>query len=812
MNTLFMDLRHAFRLFRKMPGFTLATLIVLALGIGANTAIFSLVYGVLIRPLPFAEPDRLVQLWHLPPQKSFPGMTRFALSAANYLDWEQQNTVFEWSAIYDSTAFRLGGNGDPQLLQASRVEPTFFSALGVKPLFGRVIAQGDDQGARHYEVVLSHRLWTSQFGANPGIVGQSVQLNGEAYTVIGVMPPTFAIPGYATLWTPLVWDPVERSVRGEHHFGAIARLKSGVTVEGAQAQLQTIAARLAEQYPEDNAGWGAKVVSMREQTTGDVRTPLLVLLGAVAFVLLIACANVANMMLAKTMDRRREVAICTALGATRPRILRQMICEAVLLALTGGALGLIVADSGTTLVLKVLGSSLPRLFEITIDRTVLGFTVAIAVATGIAAGVLPAWKLANSDPHEALKQGGRTDAASAGKRMRNALVVVEVALSLILLVGAGLMIRTFWNLRSVYPGFDPDHVATMVASAMDYRTTEEESAFIDEVLRRIRAVPGVESAGAVDSLPLDGGSNQPVAIEGQPALAMADQPEVSVRLITGGYFKSMRIPLVRGRDFTDADGPSAPKVVVVSESFAKRFWPDQDPIGRRLTLTFFPASVRQVVGVVGDVKIDGVTDTEPSPTLYWPTTQLYVPERFGKFRGFRFTLAVRTLRDPQTAAAEIRTVIHELSPNTPLGKVQTMEERLADSIAPRRFNMLLLATFAGLALLLAAVGIYSVLAYAVRQRVHEIGVRMALGADLHDVLRMVVIEGMRPALLGVAIGAVASIELSRLLSSLIYGVRATDAATFVTVSLLLCGVAFASSILPAFAATKVDPLQMLRDE
>ena len=813
MSGLLYDLKRALKVLRKTPGFTVAALIVLALGIGANTSIFSLVYGVLVRPLPFAEPERLVQLWHVPPPKSFPGVTLFSLSAANYLDWEQQNTAFESSAVYAFTTFRLSADGDPQLLRASRVEPTFFSMFGVKPLLGRTIVPGDDQGERQYEVVLSHQLWTTQFGANPGIVGQNIELNDRPYTVIGVMPPTFAMPAFATLWTPLVWEPVERSVRGEHHFLAVARLKRGVTVEGAQAQLQTIATRLAEQYPEDDAGWGAKVVPMREETTGQVRTALLVLLGAVAFVLLIACANVTNMLLAKTVDRRRELAIYTALGASRSRVLRQMICESVLLAVAGGALGLLLADSGTTLVLKVLGQSLPRLFEISIDRAVLGFTFAIAVVTGIVAGIVPAWRLANADPHEALKQGGRTDPASSGKRTRNMLVVVEVALSLVLLVGAGLMIRTFWNLRSLNPGFDASRVLTMVVSTLgDYRTPQEENVFIDEVLRRVRAVPGVEEAGAVDNLPLQGGSTQPIAIEGQPTLAMADQPEVSVRLVTRGYFKTMRIPILRGRDFTAADTPTAVKAIVVSESFAKQFWPEQDPIGKRLTMTFFPAYVREVVGVAGDVKMNGIDATEPAPTVYWPTSQVYAPQRFGLFRGFPFTLAVRTVRNPESAAADIRAAIHQVSPNVPVVRVQTMEQLVSDSIAPRRFNMLLLATFAGLALLLAAVGIYSVLAYAVRQRVHEIGVRMALGASVADVLRMVIVEGMRPVLLGVALGVAAAIGLGRVVSSMIYGIHPTDVPTFLSVSLILVSVAFVASILPAYFATRVDPLQMLRDE
>ena len=815
MTALLNELRYAFRRLRKTPGFTIAALVVLALGIGANTAIFSIVNGVLLRPLPYGHPDRLVQLWHVPPQQQFPGAKIFSLSAANYLDWERQNDVFEKSAVYAFTSFRMTGSGDPKVLQGSRVETSFFPMLEVGALYGRTILPGDEAAGHEHVIVLSHKLWMTDFGGRRDIVGQNIQLNDQAYTVVGIMPPQFDKPSWASFWTPLVWDPAEKVVRGEHHFLAIARLKPGVTIQQAQAELDTIAARLAQQYPADDAGWGAAVHSLREETVGDVRKPLLILLGAVAFVLLIACANIANLILAKTLDRRKEIAIRTALGADRAQIMAQVFSEAVLLAIGGGALGLIVAKYGTKLVIDFFGSSLPRVQSIGMDASVLAFTFGIAVLTGVVAGAWPAWRMSKADPQDALKQGGRTDAATGGRRTRNALVVVEVALSLVLLVGAGLLIRTLWKLQGVNPGFQPQHVLTMTVgiASTDYSTPQQESAFLDEVVQRVRALPGVQAAGATDSLPLEGGSTQPVAVEGQPKVDMAHQPEVAVRIISPGFVEAMHIPLLRGRLFNENDTGTSPQVVIVSQAMAKQFWPNDNPIGKRLALTFSSDNMREVVGVIGDVKDNGLDARAPVSTLYYPVSQITWPaERFGKFKSFPLELAVRTATDPADATSGIRNVVHELSASTPLLEVKTMDELVAESIAPQRFNMYLLAAFAGLALLLAAVGIYSVLAYGVRRRVREIGVRMALGAQVHDVLRMIVIEGLKPTLLGVAIGLAAALALSRVLATLVFGVKATDIATFATVAAILVSVGIFASVLPAYRATRVDPLRTLRDE
>ena len=809
------DLKHGCRALLKAPGFALSAIIVLALGIGANTAIFGIVNGVLLRPLPYADPDRLVQLWHTPPQKQFPGVPRFALSAANYLDWQAQNTVFSSSAVYRFWQFRLTGTGEPQILRAARVEPTFFSVLGTRPLVGRAIDPSDDMPERQHVVVLSHRLWNSQFGGDEQIVGKTIHLDSDAYTVIGVMPSSFEKPGSVSLWVPLVWTAQEKAVRGEHSMAAVARLKPGITVQQAQAQLDTIAARIAEQYPADAAGWGAVVVPLRDDTVGDVRKPLLMLLGAVVFVLLIACANVANLMLARTIDRRKEIAIRTAFGARRTRIIRQVLSEGLLISVIGGALGLIVAHFGTRLVVNYFGTGLPRLAEIKMDGMVLTFAFMTALVSGTLAGVAPAWRMSKSDPNEALKQGlGRLDRASGGKRTRATLVVTEVALSLVLLVGAGLMIRTLWNLRSVHPGFIPDHVLTMRigVAANEFASEGQQVQFYDQVLRRVRALPGVQYAGVTDDLPLEGGSMQPVAVEGQPVVEMAHQPEVSVRLLSPQFMKAMGIPLLRGREFTDADTATSAPVVVVSESMARQFWPNQDPIGKRLTMTFFPGVVRQVVGVVGDVKDRGLDNQDPVSTLYWPLPQFYAPAAWGRFRAIPLELAVRTVSEPASITSAVRNVIHEISPATPLIDVRTMDDIVAESLSPQRFNMLLFAAFAGLALVLAAVGLYSVVAYSTRQQVKEIGIRMALGAGRSDVLRGVVLDGLRPTLIGIGIGTAAAIALGQVLATLIYGVQTTDPSTYVAVATLLVGVAFVASIIPAYRATLIDPIRTLRDE
>jgi predicted permease len=812
---LFQNLRYIVRSLSKTPGFSIAAIVILALGIGANTAIFSIVDAALLRPLPFDQPDQLVQLFHTPPAQQFPGTKIFALSAANYLDWESRNDVFERSAIYNAVSLRMTEQGgEPEDLQGGRVESGFFDVLRGHLALGRTLNDSDSRPGNEHVAVLGYRLWQSRFAADAQIIGKNVVFNGESYSIVGVMADDFRKPDYAQLWVPLVWDAQEKTVRGEHHFAAVARLKAGVSVASAQSQLDSIAAALAQQYPADDAGWGAVAIPLRQATVGDIKKPLFVLLGAVAFVLLIACANVANLILAKTLDRKKEIAIRTALGAGRFAIMRQILAEAVALSLAGGALGLVVAHFGVTLVTDFLGALLPHLVQVKLDVAVLAFTLLVAVITGLAAGLIPSWRMSSADPQDALKQGGRGGSAGLSMTTRNALVVGEVALSLVLLVGAGLMVRTLWNLRDVDPGFDPAHAltASIGISANDYKTIEQERAFIDEALRRIRALPGVQAAGFTDSLPMQDGSTQPVAVEGQEVVDMSHQPEVSVRAITPGFFPALHVPITRGRDFGDADNAHSLPVVIVSEAMAKQFWPGQDPIGKRLTLTFFPKDAREVVGVVADVKERGLDYAAPISTLYWPVAQVYQPESMGPFHGVAFDIALRTGNDPLSAASALRATFKELAPDLPVREVRTMQSIVDESLSSQRFTLFLLAAFAGLAMLLAGVGIYSVLAYTVRQRVREIGMRMALGAPPRALLRTFVIDGFKPTLIGVGIGIVVALVLARALGSLVFGVQSTDVLTLCTVSLMLTLVGLFASAIPAWRATRVSPLAALRDE
>jgi len=815
MNDLVQDLRFALRQLRKSPGFTAVAVVTLALGIGANTAIFSVVNAVLLRPLAFPDANRLVRVWHVPPAKSFPGMTKFAVSAANYTDWQSQNHVFEQMAICAYRSYNLTGGGKPEQVEANAVSSGFFSALGVQPILGRVLSPDEDQPGRSNVVVLSYRFWQQHFGANSDVVGRALSLDGQNYLVVGVMPAGFRFPDYAQMWTPMAWTDKERAVRGEHHYTVIARLKPGVGLQHAQAEMNTISRRLEQLYPEDDKDWGAVVLALREDLVNDVRPALLVLLGAVAFVLLIACVNVANLALARTFSRQKEIAIRAALGASSGRVLRQILSESVLLALVGGALGLAYAHFGVRLIMAFLADKLPRSTEVGLDWKVLAFTAVVSVLTGILAGVLPAWRLAKADLNEALKQGlGRTDADSGGHRTRSILVVSEVALSLMLLIGAGLMIRSFSRLRGLRPGFDSHNVLTMTVSLPrnKFPLPEQQISFFEQVLERVRALPGVESAGVIDDIPLSGnGSHQPIALEGRPVVPMSEQPEVDVRLVTVGYLSALRIPVLRGRDFSAADVAGRPAAVLISQSLARRFWPNQDPIGKRLTMTFFPDAVREVVGVVGDTKLDSLDETRPAETLYMPLDQVSVPA-LGGWNSFPMSLVVRSASNPSDLASAVSNAVHEVDRETPLLGILSMDDRVADSLSPQRFNTLLLVAFAGLAVLLTAVGIYSVLSYSVKRRVSEIGIRLALGAQLGDVVRMVVVEGMKPTLLGVLLGLAGALVLGRALSSLIYGVTPTDPLTFGTVAILLAGIALFASVIPAYRATKVDPLVALRYE
>ena len=809
------DLRVALRLLRRNPAFAVTAILLLALGIGANTAIFSVVNAVLLRPLPFQDPSRLMQIWHVPPAKSFPGMSYFSVSPANFLDWQRQNSSFEDMAAYGGRILNLGGKDRPEALFGATVTPGFFSILRVQPALGRAFSPDENRPGQGHVVILSDQLWRNHFGANSAILGQDLMLNGEPYRVVGVMPPGFKLPVWAQLWVPVAWSDQERAIRGNHNYSVIGRLKPGIDNRAAQSELSAISTRLEQLYPEDDKGWGATLIPLRKQLVGDIRPALLVLFGAVAFVLLIACANVANLVLGKILARKKEIAIRASLGASRAAILRQVLAETLLLSVAGGALGLLLANLGITLISKFLADRLPPFAQIHLDASVLTFTLVLSLLAGVLAGLLPALRFTKADVSEALKQGtSRGSSDSGGSKTRGVLVVAEVALSLILLIGAGLMIRTLWELSAIRPGFDPNGVLTLSLSvaANKFPTPAGQIAFFERVLQQVRATPGVESAGVTDDLPMDNdGSHQPVQVEGQPVVPMSDQPEVDVRNVSPGYFSAMHIPLVRGRDLDASDIAGRAPTVVVSQAFAERFWPGQNPLGKHVTLTFYPGVAREVVGVVGDIKLDSLDETRPIAMLYWPIDQITaVPSE--PWRSFGMSLAVRTGGDPMNAVSAVTAAIHQVDPETPVGDVLSMNQLISNSLTPQRSNMLLLAAFAGLALVLTAVGIYSVLAYTVRRRVREIGIRMALGASNSDVLKLVVSDGMKPILLGVAIGLAAALALGRVVASLVYGVRPTDPLTFAIVAALLLAVGLLATALPAYRATQVEPTRTLREE
>ncbi len=807
------DLKFGLRTLWKSPGFAAAAIVVLALGIGANTAIFSVIYAVLIRPLPFEEPSRLVQIWHTPPAKQFHGITEFSVSPANYIDWEAQNHVFESMAIFRPSRVNLTGIGHPESITVARTSEDFFRVLRAHPKLGRVINPDEARPGHNAVAILSEPFWRTNFGADPAIIGKTITLDSVPHTVIGVMPSKFRYPALSDpayqikAWVPLGWTDEDRSVRGNHNYWVVGRLKPGVDVKQAQAEMNTISKRLEKEYPADNAGWGAVVKPLREELTAEVRPILLVLLGAVAFVLFIACSNVANLLLAKNLSRRKEVAIRTALGATRGRVLQQILTETVLLALAGGLLGVVVAHFGVALIVSFLAQRLPRATEITVDVWVLAFTVFVSIISGLLAGLIPAFNLSKTDPNEGLKQGGRVDSEGSSNRTRKVLIVSEVALSLILLVGAGLTIRSVWNLRSMNPGFDPSNVLTLSIALPDtkYKEPVQLTSFYNQLLEKVRHLPGAVSAGGNDTLPISGGGSvQPVAIEGHPVVAMADQPEVNVRIVTPGYFETMRIKLKQGRLFADSDVEERQKVILISESMAKRFWPNENPVGKRLALTFIGKDVlREIVGVVNDVKEYDLESTESNATLYVPYGQVQSPG---------LSLAIRTTTDPKTLISSVEGAVHELDSELPLMDVMTMDDLLADSMSHRRFGMLLLSVFAGLALLLACIGIYSVLSYTVRRRFREIGIRMALGAQVSDIVRIVLAEGLRPMFIGMGIGFVGSLLLGSVLSKVVFGVSPTDPATIATVSVILASVAVLACMVPAYRAARIDPGVCLRDE
>ncbi|HJR05983.1 MAG TPA: ABC transporter permease [Pyrinomonadaceae bacterium] len=811
MGTFIQDLRYGFRMLWKSPGFTIVALMALALGIGANTAIFSVVNTVLLRPLPYKTPERLVWLWETSPQNDIP---KEVASYPNFEDWRQQNQNFEAIAGFTSTTPSLTGGDEPERVPGAYVLGDFYTVLGVEPVLGRKFLPEENVEGKHRVVILSHGLWQRHFGGDTRIVGQQVGVNGGQYTVVGVMPPNFQQPDPEArrpveMWLPLPISEGMRASRRGDFLSVIARLKSGVSVEQARAEMTTIAARLEQQYPQTNAAWSVIVQPLHQRFTGDVRPALLMLLGAVGFLLLIACANVANLLLARSSTRLKEIAIRTALGAGRGRMVRQLLTESVVLSLAGGALGLLVAFWGIDALVALSPGNIPRLESVGIDRQVLLFTVGVSLVTGIVFGIAPALAVSNPNLNEMLKESGRSSTdGGRGRRLRNTLAVAEIALSLVLLVGAGLLVKSFLRLQDVKPGFNPQNLlaAELVLPSTKYAENGQVVNFYDQLLGQLAQQPGVLGATVTSTLPLSGGGEVlAFSVEGRTIGSTDRNPDAEARTVSPDYFRTLQIPLKSGRMLDERDNEKAPRAAVISETLARKYFPGEDPLGKRITFGDPQAPDVQwlnVVGVVGDVHQQGLDEE--------PYAQVYRSYRQSPRRGL--TVIVRTAGPPLAMLDVLRNQIRTLDRQQPIYNARTAEQVLDEAIARPRFNMLLITILAAVAMILATVGIYGVISYMVTQRTHEIGIRMALGARPFDVFRMVLRQGLLIALLGVGSGLVAAFALTRLLASLLYDVRPTDVVTFISVSALLTAVVLLACYIPARRATKVDPMIALRYE
>jgi predicted permease len=812
MEKLLQDLRYGARMLVKNPGFTVVAIVTLALGIGANTAIFSVVDRVLLNRPPYKDPDRLVMVLAVNQQR---GREPSPVSAADFEDWRKLNTVFEDMAGSRDAGYSLTGMGEPETIIGYRFAGNFFRVIGANAAIGRTFDENDDNAGSERVVVLGHKLWQRRFGSDPSVVGRSITLSGNPYTVIGVMPAGFAHPQTTELWAPLKLSTAPPQVlanRQRRFLRVMARLKPGVTLSQAQAEMDQIALRLQQENPQTNAGEGVKIETLRERYAGDARTPLLVLLGAVGFVLLIACANIANLFLARAASRQKEIAIRLALGAGRGRLIRQFLTESVLLSLVGGACGLVLTLWSTGFLVSlfpknIANLNLPQVEDIPINSRVMVFTILVAIATGVVFGLVPALQSANVDLNQTLKETGANVAAGLRSgRFRGGLVITEMALALVLLIGAGLMIKSFWRLQNADLGLDPKNVMTLEVLLPDYKYGEPQkrAAFVQDAMRRIETLPGVQSAGAINFLPLTGfWGTSSFTIEGQPIPASGEEPEADNRVVTENYFRTMGMRLLKGRTFTEQDTENAPHVAMLNETAARRFFPNEDPVGKRINLgDANQPNLTEIVGLVNDVKAFGLEE-ETHADLYRPFVQAPFP---------LIAFAVRTAGDPASIAGAIRGEIWAVDKDQPVFKVISMEQLTAESITLRRVSMLLVVAFAVLALVLATVGVYGVISYSVSQRTHEIGIRMAMGAQGRDVLRMLVKEGMTLALIGVGLGLGAGIALTRFMASVLYSVGTTDPTTFVLVPILLIGVAMAACVIPARRATKVDPMVALRYE
>ena len=801
MDTLLRDIRYGVRSLLKRPGFTVIALVALALGIGANTAIFTLVNAVLLRPLPFAEPDRLVWVWG----NIKNGGNRASVSPLDFLDYRQQNNTFEEFAASFSVALRLNytGAGEPERLEASGVTGNYFQALGAKPAFGRTFLLENEKPGNDQVAVLSYSLWQKRFAGDPAILNKTITLDGRSFAVLGVMPPDFSMPRAVDVWVPMNFDIDSGMKQRKAHFlRPIGRLKAGVTMAQAQADTDAIARRLEEQYPESNSGWNVRLVSLREQLVGNTRPTLFILFGAVGFVLLIACANVANLLLVRAAGRQKEIAVRTALGAGRWRIVRQMITESVLLSLAGGALGTLLAFWGVELLVALSAGSLPLTAQVRIDAAVLGFTLLVSLITGVLFGLAPAVRTMKLNLSESLKEGGRSGSEGAHRnRTRSVLVVLESAVAVVLLIGAGLLVRSLLRLQDTSPGFDARNVLTMGVNLPrdKYDEPEKSASFFAELESRVAGLPGVEAVGLVSELPLSGQPNDmPYTVEGRPPVSIDQAFDDDFRRVNTNYFKALGIPFLRGRNFTEQEVRQGAKVVIISELLARQVFPNEEPLGKRLIMSFGNTAF-EIIGIVGDIRHRALESN--------PLAAMYMPAYEGSMN-----VVIRSKGDPASLAAAVRKEVLQIDPNQPVADVRTMEQWLERAVAGPRYRTTLLGLFALVALALASTGIYGVMSYSVSQRTHEIGVRMALGARQLDVMRLVVRQGMTLVIVGVALGLAGAFALTRLMDSLLFGVTAKDPFTFVAVAALLTLVAFVACYLPARRATKVDPLVALRYE
>jgi putative ABC transport system permease protein len=826
MGTLAQDLRFGIRMLVKNPGFTAVAILTLALGIGANTAIFSVINSVLLRPLPFKDPSRLVQLWET---EAAPG--NYPFTGPDYLDWQRQNHTLEASSLYTwDRGVNASGSGEPETASVIAAQANFFSVLGVQPPMGRTFASDEDQPGKTHVAVLSYSFWQRHFGGDPGAIGKNIELNSEAYAVIGVMPRSFNFPPSTDIWTPFEMSEKNLGPRGSHSYRALGRLKPGVTVGQAQAELATIAKRLEQQYPATNEKVSAVVVSMKEQITKGSREQLCVLLGAVALVLLIACANVANLLLARASRRQREVALRAVLGASRWRVARQLLTESVLLSIAGATLGLGAAWWCVSALESVKALPIPRENPVQIDFTVLFFTVAVSVLVGILFGLAPALHASHLDLSEELKSSAQAVVSPSGWRraMRDALVIGEIATSLALLVGAGLLLRSFARLRNSEIGVQSRNVLTLGVDlpAKKYTTLTARREFFDQFLERVERTPGIAAASVSTEIPLEGGTNGYIRVEGRDGAALTNQL-VEFNYITPNYFRTLGVPFLEGQNFSAEDfarvgevnlklaelfaAPTPPKelpkdlawVAVINSAMARMVWPNQDPVGKVFkTGGVLPVTV---IGVVGDVKESGIREAA-MPQAYFPATGALDNANWS------WRLVVKTSAPPMSALGAIRSNLNALDSSLAIFKPRTMEDVISDSMQDLSLQTVLLGVFATLAVLLAAVGLYSVMAYLVTQRTHEIGVRMALGAQQADVLQLVLRQGSRLIFIGVGTGIATALALARLMSSLLFGVSAYDPFTFAGVAILLTAVAVAACYIPARRAARVDPMVALRYE